>query len=149
MLATVTLGTTTFASPVKETDSQVIFTSLTGISAGMCVFSNRELLTVERLTGIGNAAVVRRGQDGTKQRAHSILETVYIGRPDQFYSFDPQGVPGTSLTNPHINTQTGVAWVIQGDDIGPGQAAQTWQPVTSAQTIGALGVRVNTTTTPS
>ena len=149
MLATVTLSTTTFASPVTETDSQVNLTSLTGIYAGVCLFSNRELFTIERLTGIGNYAVVRRGQDGTKNRAHSVVETVYIGRPDQFYAFDPQGVPGSALTNPHINTQTGVAWVIQGDDFGPGQAAQTWQPIASSQTIGALGVRVNTTTTPS
>ena len=151
MNATVTLATTTFASTVATSDTQVNLTSTSGISKGTCLFANRELMSVVSLTGIGNYAVVNRGVGGTKTRTHSTIETVYLGRPDQFYSMDPQGVPSTggALVNPHINVENGIVWVIQGDDSGPGMLAQTWQPVTSTQTIGPFGVRVNTTTTPS
>jgi len=38
---------------------------------------------------------------------------------------------------------------VQGDDVGPGMQARSWQQVTTTQAPGALGVRVNTTTTPT
>lgn len=150
MLATVTLASTSFASAVGAFDTQVNLASTSGIVPGVRLFANREMLCVERLTGIGNNAVVRRGLDGTGSSAHATNETVYIGSPEQFYDIDPQGVPVTgSPVNPYINTRTGVIWVIQGDDVGSGAAARAWQPVTTTQTTGALGVRVTTTTTPS
>lgn len=150
MQSTFTLATTTFASSVAASDTQVNLSSTSGITPGVFLFANRELLKVERLTGIGNYAVVLRGADGTETRAHSAAETVYIAQGYQLFDQDPQGLPNpATLVNPHINVRNGVVWVVQGDDVGPGTSLRTWQPVTTTQSIGALGVRQNTTTTPS
>jgi hypothetical protein len=150
MVALFTLATTTFASNVGELDTQVNLTSTTGVVPGIRLFANRECLAVEKLTGVGNYAIVRRGVDGTFNRPHNTQETVYIARPDQLFSTDPVGIPIAGVySNPHINVFTGTIWVVQGDDSGPGIYARSWQQVTSTQTAGPLGVRTNTTTTPS
>lgn len=149
-LATYTLATTTFSATVAAGDSTIYMRSTSGITPGVRLYANRELMTVDRLTGIGTGVVVLRGQHGTATRTHSTAETVYIGQGDQFFADDPVGVPpNPPRVSPRINVLTGVAWVVQGDQDGPGANAQTWQPITTTQTRGSLGVRVNTTTTPS
>lgn len=148
--ATYLLTSTTFTQPVAASDSQVVLASTSGITPGVALFVNREQLIVERLTGIGNAAVVRRGQNGTETRAHSTGDTVWIGSPDWFYTSDPQGnAPNPVRVSPHINILTGDVWYVQGDEEGAGTFLRTWQKATTTQTIGALGVRVTTTTVPS
>lgn len=148
--ATYTLATTTFKSAVAASDSTIYLTSTTGVYPGIRLYANRELMTVDRLTGISTGVVVLRGQHGTATRAHSTAEAVYIGAGDQFFADDPVGLPpNPPKVSPRINVLTGVLWVVQGDVVGPGSLNQTWQPVTSTQTPGALGVRVTTTTTPS
>lgn len=150
MQSTFTLATTTFAAPVSAGDTQVTLTSTSGIIPGVLLFANRELMKVQFLTGIGNYAVVLRGREGTETRAHGTGETVYLAQGYQLFSSDPQGLPpANTLVNPHINVLNGIVWVVQGDDEGPGTQARSWQPVTSTQTPGALGVRVTTTTTPT
>lgn len=150
MQATFTLATTTWASPVASGDTQVNLASTSGIAPGVLLFANREVIKVISLTGIGNYATVRRGQDGTETRAHGTGETVYIAQGYQLFQSDPQGLPGANVfVNPHINVANGVVWVVQGDDEGPGTQARSWQPVTTTQTPGPLGVRVTTTTTPT
>lgn len=148
--ATVTLSSTTFSQTVEPGDSKVIFASTSGLSPGVCVFADRELMRIERLTGLGNEAVVRRGIDGTVSSRHATNATVYIGRGDQFYHQDPMGLPPiVMLVYPYINVRTGVLWVAQGDEDGPGNAARIWAPVTVAMAAGALGVSTVTVTTPS
>ena len=150
MVALYTLATTTFASNVGMLDTQVNLTSTTGIVPGIRLFANRECFAVEKLTGIGNYAIVRRGVDSTETRVHNTQETVYIARPDQLFVTDPTGIPLAGVySNPHINVTNGVIWVVQGDDSGPGVYARSWQQVTTTQAAGPLGVRTNTTTTPS
>jgi hypothetical protein len=145
-----TLTTTTFTAPVAASDTQVIVASTSGIVPGVFLFANRELFKVVRATGIGNAFVVLRGQEGTHTRDHGTGETIYLAQGYQLFVTDPQGLPPTvTFANPHINVVSGTVWVVQGDDLGPGTGARSWQPVTTTQTAGALGVRVTTVTTPS
>lgn len=148
--ATTTLATTTLLATVERGDTQVLLASLTGIVKGACLWVDRELMCVEYATGINTYVVVRRGIEGTGTRRHGSNSTVYIGRGDQFYVMDPLGLPADApVVTPYINLVTGVAWAVQGDDTGPGADGRSWQPITTSQSIGALGVRVNTTTTPS
>ncbi len=150
MQATFTLATTGFSLPVKTIDTRLILTSTSGVVPGVFLFANRELMRVQYLTGVGNEVVVLRGRDGTETRAHGTGETIYIAQGYQLYEQDPQGLaPLNAFVNPHINVRNGTVWVIQGDDEGGGTQARSWQQVTTTQTIGPLGVRVNTTTTPS
>jgi hypothetical protein len=146
--STFTLTTTNFAADVSANDSQVLLASTTGVVPGVALYCGREQMIVDRLTGISTYAVVRRGVNGTETRAHSNADVVWVGSTDLFFFQDPQGqVPNPPRVAPHINVLTGVVWYVQGDEL-PG-AQRTWQPQTTAQTIGSLGVRVNTTTTPS
>ncbi len=141
---------TSFTAPVLAGDSQVILASLTGITPGTALYINREQMMVDRATGIGNAVVVRRGQNGTATRPHSTGDVVWYGSPDWFFQEDPQGQALNPVrVQPHINVLTGDVWYVQGDEDGPGAALRTWQKATTSQQIGALGVRVNSTVTPS
>ena len=150
MPATVTLATTTFTSPVAAGDTQILLTSTSGIVPGVFLVANREVFKVIALTGIGTAVTVLRGQAGTATQPHGTSETIYVARGDQFYATDPVGLPPTAIpVSPYLNVLTGAIWVVQGDEIGAGTGARSWQPVTSAQTIGDLGLRQTTTTTPS
>lgn len=150
MQSTFTLATTTFATPVRAGDNFINLASTTGIIPGIFLFANREVMKVEFLTGIGNNAKVLRGLEGTETRAHSMADTIYIAPGYQLFETDPTGLPpAATFVNPHINVKNGIVWVVQGDDVGGGTANRTWQQVTSTQTIGSLGVRVDTVTTPT
>lgn len=148
--ATVSLSSTTFVQTVEPSDSKVVLASTSGITPGVRLFADRELMQVLSLTGVGNEVVLRRGVDGTSASRHATLAPVYIGRADQFYDSDPRGLPPvTLLVYPYINVVTGVLWVAQGDEAGPGNAGRMWAPVTVAEAQGALGINVITTTTPT
>lgn len=150
MQATVSLATTALAADVGAGDTLWTLTSTSGVTPGVRLFVGRELVAVDRLTGIGTQVIVRRGIDGSLATPHVTADTVYIGRGDQFYSVDPFGQPPNPIAvYPYINVVTGTLWGVQGDDVGAGAAARTWAPITTTQSIGALGVRVNTTTVPS
>lgn len=150
MQATVTLTTTTLAQPLSTTERYVNLTSLSGIAVGTCLFVDREFMSIEQITGIGNIVLCQRGIDATIQAPHNQGATVYAGRADQFFIQDPVGMPPNPIpVFPYINVSNGILWSVQGDDVGGGALARTWQPITTAQTIGALGVRIDTVTTPS
>lgn len=150
MQATFTLSTTGFAATVAKADTQVIVTDTSGVVPGVFLFANREVFKVIGLTGVGNAVSVLRGREGTETRPHGTGETIYIAQGYQLFQSDPQGLPPVAvLVNPHINVTNGTIWVVQGDDVGPGTDARSWQPVTTTQAPGALGVRVTTSTTPN
>lgn len=148
MIATVTLTPTTFSEPVSATDTIVNPTSTSGIAPGVRLYVDQELMKVVGLTGINNQVSVIRGVDGTYTRRHNTIVAVYVGRGDQFYETDPVGTPPLVIpVYPHINVRNGILWGIQGDDRELAQ--RYWLAITTTQTAGALGVRVNTVSTPS
>lgn len=149
-LATVTLATTTFTGTVEPSDNIVNLSSTSGITPDVCLYVDRELIGVVRLTGIGNQAIVRRGIDGTIASRHATDAPVYIGRADQFYSSDPVGLPpNPPAVYPYINVLTGDLWVAQGDETGADVAGRIWAKITTTLDTGALGIRQRVTTTPS
>lgn len=148
--ATVSLASTTFAATVEPGDTLIQVSSTSGITPGVRLYCDRELLGVERLTGIGTQVIVRRGLEGTSATRHATNTTVWIGRGDQFYGTDPVGLPpSVLLVYPYINVLTGVAWVAQGDEAGAQNAARIWAPITTTLIPGAFGNQVLTTTIPS
>jgi len=144
MAATVTLSTTTLLATVSKTDTTVSLASTTGVTPGIRLYVDQELMGVLSL-GLGTSVNVLRGLEGTATTAHLSGATVTIGRGDQFYLQDPTGVPPTPvLVSPWINVITGTYWTAQGDETGPNQA-QWWQPTVTTRSIGPLGVRTVTT----
>lgn len=149
-LATVSLATTTFASTVEPSDTQVVLSSTSGVVPGVRLFCDRELMAVERLTGIGTTVLVRRGVDGTVSSRHATNAPIYIGRADQFYNSDPTGLPpAVLLVYPYINAASGDIWVAEGDEVGAGNAGRIWSKVTQSIDAGALGVNQTTVIIPS
>lgn len=144
MAATVTLATTTLTRAVSPSDSDVQLASLTGVVPGLRLYMDRELMTVLSL-GIGTLVNVLRGKDGTITCGHSGGSTVTIGRGDQFYDFDPVGLPPNEvLVSPWINVRNGKWWTAEGDEVGPGLSARYWAETTATRSIGALGARLTT-----
>lgn len=146
--ATVTLASTTFASPVSRDDLTVPVSSTTNIVPGQMLFADRELMKVLSIgitSGINRTVKVLRGVNGTHTQAHAAGQNVTIGLPNQFYTYDPRGSPPQEvLVSPHINVVTGDFWVVLGDD-GPPQSANSWWSKQSVyQGIGPLGVRNET-----
>ncbi len=144
MAATVTLSTTTFAVPVKKSDAQVKVASTSGLTPGMRLFVDRELMRVVSL-GVSSLVNVLRGVDGTAAEQHGTDATVYIGAGDQFYSYDPTGAPlDAVLVSPWINIRTGDVFFASGDADPAGLQSRWWQKQTTTRGIGPLGVRTTT-----
>lgn len=145
MAATYTLSTTTFAAPVSASDSQVKLASTSGLTPGMSLFVDRELMSVVSL-GVSSLVNVKRGVSGTYAQRHGTDATVYTGAAEQFYSFDPSGAPLEALlVSPWINVRTGDIWFAAGDGAPAGLEQRWWQKQSIGHGTGALGVR---TTTP-
>jgi hypothetical protein len=146
MAALATLNTTTLATRVGPLDGAIQVASAAGLLPGTRLFHGRELMQVISL-GVGNWVNVRRGVDGTVTGPHPSSATLTIGRADQFYSQDPVNPPPSEiLVSPWINVLTGDEWTAQGDEAGPGLEARLWTKTVNTPSIGALGVRVVTTT---
>lgn len=144
MAATVTLTQTTLLAPCGANDTAVTLSSTSGVLPGVRLFMDRELLTVVNV-GIGTTVNVLRGVDGTASAPHAGASVVTIGRGDQFYDSDPVGMPPASpAVSPWINIRTGVNWLAQGDEDGPGVNARFWQAIVNTPSAGALGVRATT-----
>lgn len=138
-----TLSTTSFSAPVGKFDSQVKVASTSGLTPGMRLFADRELMQVVSLD-VSTLVNVRRGIDGTSAERHGTDVTVYTGTGDQFYAHDPVGRPREDLlVSPHINIRTGDVWFAQGDGTATGE--RWWQKQSIGHGVGPLGVR---TTTP-
>ena len=138
------LATTTFAAPVGKSDAQVKVASTSGLAAGMRLFADRECMQVVSL-GVSTLVNVRRGVDGTSADTHGTDVLVYVGKPDQFFTYDPQGQPPLALmVSPHINVTNGLVWFAQGDE----GSSRYWTPQTVTRTVGPLGV-VSVTYSPT
>ena len=145
MPATDTLPSVTLKSSTGAGDRAVQLNSITyapnGAKApigGIRFFCEGEVMDAVSL-GTGSWVNVRRGVDGTTAAPHASGSTVYIGRPDQFYSVDPVGAPPESIpVSPYINVVNGTVWFAQG---GPGTVGpRWWQKQTIAYGQGALGI---------
>lgn len=150
MPATVTLASTTLAYPLNGSgDTLVSLASGSGITPGLRLFVDRELMTVvsaapASATGAATFLVLR-GRDGTMAQQHDGGATVYIGRGDQFYDQDPEGAPTEAIpVSPWINVRNGRVWFAQGDVAPTGVASRWWQQQTATYSSGPLGVRIVT-----
>ena len=145
MPATVTLSSTTLATGTGASDKQIKVSSTSGLTAGIRLFIERELMSVVSL-GVGTWVNVLRGVDGTAATAHPIAATAWIGRADQFYQTDPVGRPPMSPpVSPHINVRNGVVWFAQGDAGPDGLSNRWWQQQEVTHEVGPLGIlRVST-----
>lgn len=148
MAALATLATTTLSTDVEPNDSAVILASLTGITPGLRLYVDMELMGVLSI-GIGTTVNVLRGVDGTATTRHASSRTVTIGRADQFYDRDPIGPPPAQvLVSPWINVLTGAQWTAQGDETGADAAARWWARSEHTRGVGPLGI-VTDTVAPS
>lgn len=141
MPATVTLSTTTLSAPVRMSDSSILVASTSGLTPGIRLWVDKELMSVVGL-GINNQVSVQRGVDGSAGSDHASSSVITIGRADQFYSSDPVGRPPSVIpVSPYINVLNGSVWFAQGDSQPDMVTARWWQPVTTTYGAGALGIR--------
>ncbi len=144
MAALATLNSTSLVTPAGSSDSAVQLLSTSGVTPGLRLYADQELMAVVSL-GLGTWVNVQRGVDGTAGQAHaSGTAPVYIGRADQFYSSNPVGAPPTEvLVTPWINVMTGEQWTPQGDETGP-NVARWWAKTEYTHSVGAFGNRTET-----
>lgn len=144
MPATVTLSSTTLVESVGSSERQVKVASTSGLTPGIRLFCDNELMTVVSL-GVSPWVNVLRGVDGTASTPHSTGDVVYLGRADQFYHADPVGDPPASIpVSPYINAANGTVWFAQGDSVPEGQNKRWWEKQTATRSIGPLGIYVTT-----
>lgn len=144
MPATVTLSSTTLVASVGASDQQIKVASTSGLIPGLRLFIDGELMEVVSL-GIDPWVNVLRGRDGTPGLAHDSGIAIYVGRADQFYSFDPVGSPPNAIAvSPYINVTSNNIWFAQGDTLPGERARRWWQRQVTTYSTGALGVRVET-----
>lgn len=142
MPATVTLSSTTLAVEAQASDSSIKVDSTSGLTPGIRLFCEGELMTVVSL-GIDPWVNVRRGVDGTSALYHEPTATIYIGRADQFYAADPVGSPKEVFAvSPYINAVNGAIWFAQGDPVQG--AYRWWQKQSTTYDFGPLGIRTQT-----
>lgn len=148
MPATVTLSTTTLTAPVSSTSGLISVASTAGMTPGMRLWVDRELMSVVSLD-VDPWVRVLRGVDGSAASAHNSSSTVTIGRGDQFYSSDPVGQPPAAIpVSPYINVLTGDVFLAQGSAQPGGSNVRWWQKVTTTYGAGAFGA-VTTTQSPT
>ncbi len=114
-----TLRTTTLAAAVASINVTTFkLTSVTGVTAntiatGLACFVDKEYCPITSVDG--SYITVDRGQGGSAASTHATAITIYIGHPNQFYAYDPTGVPPSPpLVTPWINTVNGNVWTASG-----------------------------------
>ena len=150
MAATTTLGVTSLSYPVDKSSPQITVASTAGITAGISLYIDRELMSVVGPGPSGtNVINVRRGIGGTRATRHTAAAPMFVGSGDQFYFYDPQGPPPMAvLVYPHINVLTGDIWLPEGDTDPKASTNSWWQKVQVTYDQGALGYR-SVTANPS
>jgi len=143
MAATTTLGVTSLESPISENETQVKVASTSGITAGMRLYADRELMSVVSPGPAGTSTfIVRRGVDGTLATKHTAAVPVFVGSGECFFSTDPQGTPPyASLVLPYINVRSGDIFVPQGDTDPKTSQSRWWQKMVFSFDHGTLGYR--------
>lgn len=139
------LNSTTLAKSIGTQDTLIPLTSVANITRGDVLFVDQEAMPIKSLittTSPPQAVVSRTGRSAL----HGIGATVYTGSPALFYTSDPVGAAPAGQQYYWINTKTGVIWVAQGDEVGPGSATRYWVQQVNVPSIGAFGVRVFTPT---
>jgi hypothetical protein len=140
----VTLSTTTLSEGVGRSNGAVKVASTSGLTPGIRLFIEGELMEVVSL-GIDPWVNVLRGRDGTAGTEHDSGATIYIGRADQFYSIDPVGSPSEVISvSPYINTTNGSIWFAQGNSSPRNEVRRWWQKQSVTFGQGALGRRTRT-----
>jgi hypothetical protein len=144
MPATVTLSTTSLAAGAGASDSQIKASSTSGLTPGVRLFCDGELMEVVSL-GVSPWVNVRRGVDGTSAAAHPQMALCYIGRAYQFYGSDPVGAPAPQIpVSPYINAINGAVWFAKGDSGPQGISVRWWQRQSTTYGTGPLGIRTTT-----
>ena len=143
MPATYTLTSTSLASDARRDDSIVSVASTSGLTTGIRLFVDDELMNVVGL--VPDGVRVLRGVDGTRAAHHDSGSVVWVGSADKFYTVDPQGDPReVVLVSPHINIRTGAVWFAKGDTAPNGKVYRWWQKQAPVFSQGALGGRTMT-----
>lgn len=125
------MNTTTLAANASETATVFSVTSATGFDVGDYVWVDSEQALVTAVSG--TAISVRRGQNGTRARAHDNTDRVYVGASDHFHTNDPDyGADctrgsGDAAFMPWINVRGGFFWTCRSE-------TSTWNG-TSAATV--------------
>jgi len=144
MPATVTLSTTTLLESVGPSNRQIKVASTSGLTPGIQLYTDGELMEVVSLA-VDPWVNVLRGRGGTAGKAHDSDNTVYIGRADQFYEKDPQGSPENVIAvSPYINVVNGSIWFARGDTLDGELGRRWWQKQIATYEEGALGVQLET-----
>lgn len=135
-------NTTTLLKSVLSSDTFIPLLSVAGIKAGDVIFIDAEAMPTDQHKSpyVGTMSGVYVARTG-RAAAHGIGATVYTGPASAFATVDPVGVPPAGSQPWVINTKTGVIWVAQGDEAGPGTANRYWQAQTTVPGTAALGVR--------
>jgi hypothetical protein len=122
---------TSLTSGVATSDTFIYLASVANINIGDLLLIDQEVLPtraypkVSILTGnLPGVFVTRTGRAAT----HGVGATVYTGPSSFFQTVDPVGVPPPGSQPYWINVKTGVIWVAQGDEAGPGALNRWWQP---------------------
>ena len=150
MPASVTLPTTTLTLWIGPQNHTLKLASGSGVTPGLCLWIDRELMSVTSLPDSNGNVRVRRGVGGTAPSEHSSTALVTIGRPDQFYTVDPFGSPGSVIAvSPYINTLNGKVWYAQGDALPLNSTVRYWQEVTGTYGTASLGILTQTTSPTS
>lgn len=142
-MANIIPNQTPLAKSIGVSDTLIPLTSVANINANDMAWIDRELIQIDAITNNSTPPQirVRRGIGGTGAVAHGLGATVTTGAPTLFYGSDPIGVPAPGSQPYWINVKTGVIWVPQGDEAGPGTANRYWAPQVVTYGIGSLGVR--------
>jgi hypothetical protein len=137
------LNQTTLSHGLGENTRRMVrLTSTVNIVKGDLLFCDGEAMIVQVTPTAGSDTVVcSRGMCGTRQSDHAIFAPVFTGRPWQFYSRDPQGIPDNPPdANPWINLTTGAIWFAEGETVGPNQGARFWQKQVPTYYTGYWGI---------
>lgn len=80
------------------------------------LYIDAELMNVVSIAPITGVITVQRGVSGTQTNAHSSGATVFVGTPNQFYTYNPSGacVASQTLVTPWINVLNGTQWLCTG-----------------------------------
>lgn len=143
-MANIIPNQTPLAKSIGSSDVWIPLTSVANITLpNDMAWIDRELLQIDAINSTMSPpqAKVRRGIGGTAAVSHGLGATVTTGPPTIFYGSDPVGVPAPGSLPYWINVKTGVIWVAQGDEAGPGAVTRYWAPQVVTYSIGSLGVR--------
>src|SRR5579872_2986599 len=106
-----TLISTTTAQAVSASAQGIPVASASGITAGMDIYIDRELMAVNSVSG--KTLIVTRGVQGAAE-AHMSGVSVLAGQPQWFYNVDASGSCSSTAATPYVNVSDGLQFTCQG-----------------------------------